>query len=125
MGKVCFDNIEVPNSAKDVVKKNYDEFFSCLERASSSILKSMNKNGNKVNLVTMGRGYNDLVAAKDNVNFQRTTQEESGGAPYGYYTDIDTGEITILKAVHALVAAVLNSANSANYVPVRSSEQVC
>ena len=125
MGKVCFDNIEVPNSAKDIVKKNYDEFVSCLERASSSILKSMNKNGNKVNLVTMGKGYNDLVAAKNNENFRETTQEESGGAPKDCYTDTFK-EIRLKKINSALANAALSSANCANLnkSQVNSSEQV-
>ena len=122
--KVCFDNIEVPNSAKDIVKKNYDEFISCLERASSSISESMSKNGNKVNLVTMGKGYNDILYLKHSDQFREATKEESNGAPAGY-SDTSSGEVTIWKAVHTLVAAAINSANGSNYVPVRSSEQVC
>ena len=84
----------------------------------------MSKNGNKVKVVTMGKGYNDILYLKHSDQFREATKEESNGAPAGY-SDTSSGEVTIWKAVHALVAAVLNSANSANYVPVRSSEQVC
>ena len=117
--KVCFDNIEVPNSAKEIVKKNYDEFISCLERISSSISKSMNKNGNKVKAITMGKGYNDLLETKGNKHFQKTTQEETGGAPEGY-TDIKSGEVSILSS---LAIAALISSNSASLVKEQYNEQ--
>ena len=112
MKKVCFDNIEVPNSAQEIVKKNYDGFISCLKRASSSILKSMNENGNKVKVITMGKGYNDLLKAKNDEYFQNPTQKETGGAPIGY-TDIKSGEVQVLSTIG--IAALISS-NSASPV---------
>ena len=104
MGKLCFDNIEIPNSAKDLVKKNGKEFKDCLTRAAKSISESMTKAGHKVSLVTMGKGYNDLLESISEGEFNKIKNNLHGGAPEGRYTDIKAGELLIPFAQAALAS---------------------
>ena len=107
MEKLCFDNIEIPNSAKDLVKKNGKEFKDCLTRAAKSISESMTKAGHKVSLVTMGEGYNDLLESISEGEFNKIKNNLYGGAPEGRYTDTKPGELLIPFA-----QAVLASGNA-------------
>ena len=106
MGKLCFDNIEIPNSAKDLVKKNGKEFKDCLTRAAKSISESMTKAGHKVSLVTMGKGYNDLLETISEGEFRKIKNNLYGGAPEGRYTDIKAGELLIPFAQAAISSGV-------------------
>ena len=106
MGKLCFDNIEIPNSAKDLVKKNGKEFKDCLTRAAKSISESMTKAGHKVSLVTMGKGYNDLLETISEGEFRKIKNNLYGGAPEGRYTDIKAGELLIPLAQAAISSGV-------------------
>mgnify|MGYP001623733949 FL=1 len=101
MGKLCFDNIEIPNSAKGFVRKNGKEFKDCLTRAAKSISESMAKAGHKVSLVTMGKGYNDLLESISEGEFTKIKNGFYGGAPRGY-TDINVGELLIPLAQAAI-----------------------
>lgn len=102
MKKLCFDNIEVPNSAKDLVRKNSTEFKKCLIRAANSISNSMKENGNEVEIITMGKGYNDFLRVLSDKEF-KPVKKLSGGAPRGY-TDINSGELFIPLAQAAVSA---------------------
>lgn len=102
MKKLCFDNIEVPNSAKDLVRKNSTEFKKCLIRAANSISNSMKENGNEVEIITMGKGYNDFLRVLSDKEF-KPVKKLSGGAPRGY-TDIKAGELLIPLAQAAVLA---------------------
>ena len=102
MEKLCFDNIEIPNSAKDLVKKNGKEFKDCLTRAAKSISESMTKAGHKVSLVTMGKGYNDLLETISEGEFSKIKNNLYGGAPEGRYTDTKPGELLIPLAQAAI-----------------------
>ena len=106
MGKLCFDNIEIPNSAKGFVKKNGKEFKDCLTRAAKSISESMTKAGHKVSLVTMGKGYNDLLETISEGEFSKIKNNLYGGAPEGRYTDIKAGELLIPLAQAAISSGV-------------------
>ena len=106
MEKLCFDNIEIPNSAKDLVKKNGKEFKDCLTRAAKSISESMTKAGHKVSLVTMGKGYNDLLETISEGEFNKIKNGFHGGAPEGRYTDINFGELLIPLAQAAISSGV-------------------
>ena len=106
MGKLCFDNIEIPNSAKDLVKKNGKEFKDCLTRAAKSISESMTKAGHNVSLVTMGKGYNDLLESISEGEFNKIKNNLHGGAPEGRYTDIKAGELLIPFAQAAISSVV-------------------
>ena len=106
MGKLCFDNIEIPNSAKGLVKKNGKEFKDCLTRAAKSISESMAKAGHKVSLVTMGKGYNDLLESISEGEFNKIKNNPHGGAPRGRYTDINFGELLIPFAQAAISSGV-------------------
>ena len=101
MEKLCFDNIEIPNSAKGLVKKNGKEFKDCLTRAAKSISESMTKAGHKVSLVTMGKAYNDLLESISEGEFNKIKNNLHGGAPRGY-TDIKAGELLIPLAQAAI-----------------------
>lgn len=60
---VCLDNIEVPRRYCEKVKSNKNiqsSFIDCLIRLKDNIVKEMNKNGLKVDKVTVGKGYNDI-----------------------------------------------------------------
>ena len=124
MEKLCFDNIEIPNSAKDLVKKNGKEFkdcltraaksisesmtkagHNCLTRAAKSISESMTKAGHKVSLVTMGKGSNDLLETISEGEFSKIKNNLHGGAPRGY-TDIKAGELLIPFAQAAISSGV-------------------
>ncbi len=104
--KLCFDNIEIPNSAKGLVKKNGKEFKDCLTRAAKSISESMTKAGHKVSLVTMGEGYNDLLESISEGEFKKIKNNLHGGAPEGRYTDIEAGELLIPFAQAAISSGV-------------------
>ena len=105
MEKLCFDNIEIPNSAKGLVKKNGKEFKDCLTSAAKSISESMTKAGHKVSLVTMGKGYNDLLESISEGEFNKIKNNLHGGAPRGY-TDIKAGELLIPFAQAAISSGV-------------------
>lgn len=65
---VCYDNIEIPRKVLDEIRggeKNNKNLSSsalmdAVERSAEAIIKTMNKNGIKVERVTTGEGYNDL-----------------------------------------------------------------
>ena len=108
MEKICYDNIEVPNSAKRLVRENSEEFVSCLKRASLSMVESMSKKGKKVSTVTMGKGYNDLLnLIKNKAEEFEKESERLGGAPANY-SDTRPGEVRVLGAL--VTAAILSAA---------------
>ena len=107
MEKICYDNIEVPNSAKRLVRENSEEFVSCLKRASLSMVESMSKKGKKVSTVTMGKGYNDLLnLIKNKAEEFEKESERLGGAPANY-SDTRPGEVRVLGAL--VTAAILGA----------------
>lgn len=60
---VCLDNIEVPHRFVEIIdhnKRMQNSFLECLYRVGDNFVSEMEKNGLKVNKVTIGKGYNDI-----------------------------------------------------------------
>ncbi len=62
----------------------------------------MKENGNEVEIITMGKGYNDFLRVLSDKEF-KPVKKLSGGAPRGY-TDINSGELLIPLAQAAVSA---------------------
>ena len=113
--KLCLDNIEIPNSRKKGVKRNIGEFIEAIERLKNGIKAGM---GDKVELITMGNGYNDLLGYLTSSKIQnvlagaavstegmvknlskgKLKEQEVGGAPIDVnYTDTKYGERVIYR----------------------------
>jgi hypothetical protein len=60
---VCLDNIEIPTIWLNKFKKSKNltkSFQQCLIRLANAFINKMEKNGCKVDKVTVGAGYNDF-----------------------------------------------------------------
>jgi len=91
---VCLDNIEVPHKYLEKIEHNktiQKSFIECLLRIEESFKKEMNRRGLKVDLVTIGKGCNDLERTL-NQNFELLKYHNflSG---YGGYSDASTSYI--------------------------------
>lgn len=98
--KICFDNIEIPESAKEIIRNNPTEFKKCLIRAANSISSSMKENGYEVDAITMGN--TDFLETISQGEF-KPAKAYSGGKPiiHGY---ANTEELLIPFAQAALAS---------------------
>lgn len=65
-GVVCLDNIEIPTIWRNDLEKSNNEkdFLNCLSRLATAFKQTMEQDGRKVSMVTVGAGCNDLSAIK-------------------------------------------------------------
>ena len=103
INKICLDNIEVPDLAKGIANDPKNKFYDAVMRATIALKEEMEKNGKKVDVITMGKGYNDVqnlsgMNALNDVSKQASfalssgTVGIAGWAPEGVYTDTKSGE---------------------------------
>lgn len=70
---VCYDNIEIPDKVLTELKHgekhhanlSMSNLMQAVIHSADAIMTTMNRNGTKVERVTMGEGYNDLRSALD------------------------------------------------------------
>ncbi len=108
--KICLDNVEVPRSAKDKATKKEADFIGCLKRLSEGFKTEMTSKGKEVSIVSMGKGYNDIlevalgsfnevspkeVLATAVLQSGETPIRLLGNAPAGVYTDVNQGELIL------------------------------
>ena len=106
-GKICLDNVEVPRSAKYKANQDKSDFKDCLKRLSNNFKIAMKEKGKNVSIVTMGKGYNDILEVVNdnfktlNANYALATAAIQtagcqtmlqGHSPVGVYTDTKQGE---------------------------------
>lgn len=79
---VCYDNIEVPTSVLNALKKNengsdglkFKDLVDAVKRSANAVMDEMNADGVvRVEKVTTGEGYNDLVSQFK--SFKRETEK--------------------------------------------------
>lgn len=108
--KICLDNIEIPRSAKDKATKKEADFIGCLKRLSEGFKTEMTSKGKEVYIVSMGKGYNDILEVALG-SFNEVSPKEVlatvvlqsgetpirliGNAPAGVYTDVNQGELIL------------------------------
>lgn len=108
--KICLDNIEIPRSAKYNATKTESDFIGCLKRLSEGFKTEMASKGKEVSIVSMGKGYNDIlevalgsfnevspkeVLATAVLQSGETPIRLLGNAPAGVYTDVNQGELIL------------------------------
>lgn len=108
--KICLDNIEIPRSAKYNATKTESDFIGCLKRLSEGFKTEMANKGKEVSIVSMGKGYNDIlevalgsfnevspkeVLATAVLQSGETPIRLIGNAPSGVYTDVNQGELIL------------------------------
>ena len=108
--KICLDNIEIPRSAKYNATKTESDFIGCLKRLSEGFKTEMASKGKEVSIVSMGKGYNDIlevalgsfnevspkeVLATAVLQSGETPIRLIGNAPSGVYTDVNQGELIL------------------------------
>lgn len=108
--KICLDNIEIPRSAKYNATKPESDFIGCLKRLSEGFKTEMANKGKEVSIVSMGKGYNDIlevalgsfnevspkeVLATAVLQSGETLIRLIGNAPSGVYTDVNQGELIL------------------------------
>ena len=108
--KICLDNIEIPRSAKYNATKTESDFIGCLKRLSEGFKTEMANKGKEVSIVSMGKGYNDIlevalgsfnevspkeVLATAVLQSGETPIRLIGNAPAGVYTDVNQGELIL------------------------------
>lgn len=108
--KICLDNIEIPRSAKYNATKTESDFIGCLKRLSEGFKTEMASKGKEVSIVSMGKGYNDIlevalgsfnevspkeVLATAVLQSGETPIRLIGNAPAGVYTDVNQGELIL------------------------------
>lgn len=108
--KISLDNIEIPRSAKYIATKTDSDFIGCLKRLSEGFKTEMASKGKEVSIVSMGKGYNDIlevalgsfnevspkeVLATAVLQSGETPIRLIGNAPAGVYTDVNQGELIL------------------------------
>lgn len=108
--KICLDNIEIPRSAKYNATKTESDFIGCLKRLSEGFKTEMASKGKEVSIVSMGKGYNDIlevalgsfnevspkeVLATAVLQSGETPIRLIGNAPSGVYTDVNQGKLIL------------------------------
>lgn len=84
----CLDNIEIPTvwtSKLEESPKLEKSFIDCIKRLSKGIVLGMNENGQEVDMVSIGAGYNDLKAIKQFKRYE--VKENLLPADYDGYSD--------------------------------------
>ena len=100
---VCYDNIEIPTKVLDEIRKgNKHEdsrlssktLMDAVEESAIAIMKSMNKDGVKVERVTTGEGYNDLKRELSE-KFRRESNPKAQHRGYSGYSDARSAQYII------------------------------